>query len=424
MVESDLTTKQVQEYKETEIGFFPSDWEITDLEKVTSMITDGKHGDCNNDPNSGYYFLSAKDVKDGELKYSSARQITKDDFDEADKRTKLQLCDVLLTNSGTIGRLAIARDQEKTKRTTFQKSVAILRANETILDSQFLYYSLLSNKKRIIETAGGTTQKNLLLKDLRNFQIAKPSLKTQKEISKILTSIDSKIFNLNKRNSLLEKITQTIFKSWFIDFDGQTEFIDSELGDVPKAWEIKSIRKVAEINELNIPKDFPHSKIEYIDISAVSEGKLLEIRKIPLVDAPSRAKRVVRDYDIIWSTVRPNRKSYLLLNKPTPQMIVSTGFAVITPKSVPASFLYSYLTTEEFVNYLISNADGSAYPAVNFDRIAEYKIVVPTHQILQSYDNITKKIFDQIWNNNILSKKISKIRDSLLSKLMSGEIRI
>ena len=111
-----LKSKQVQEFKETEIGKIPKDWEVKKLEEVTLLITDGKHGDCQNEENSGYYFLSAKDVINGKLQYHSARQITKSDFDEVNKRTALEIGDVLITNSGTIGRLAIAEDIEKTRK--------------------------------------------------------------------------------------------------------------------------------------------------------------------------------------------------------------------------------------------------------------------------------------------------------------------
>ena len=103
-------------------------WSYQTLGDLCSLITDGKHGDCRNEDNSGYYFISCKDVRDGRINYENARQIVHGDFAETHRRTDLKPGDVLLTNSGTIGRLAIAPDDEKTPRTTFQKSVAILSA--------------------------------------------------------------------------------------------------------------------------------------------------------------------------------------------------------------------------------------------------------------------------------------------------------
>ena len=104
-----------------------SENKIYTLEEITTLITDGKHGDCQDLASSGYYFLSVKDVKDDRLNYEKARQVTQKDFEETHRRTNLEPGDILFTNTGTIGRMAIASANELTRRTTFQKSVAILK---------------------------------------------------------------------------------------------------------------------------------------------------------------------------------------------------------------------------------------------------------------------------------------------------------
>ena len=95
-----------------------SAWRDENLGDLCSLITDGKHGDCINEDNSGYYFISCKDVKDGRINYEGAREIVHGGFAETHRRTDLKPGDILLTNSGTIGRLAIAPDDDKTPRTT------------------------------------------------------------------------------------------------------------------------------------------------------------------------------------------------------------------------------------------------------------------------------------------------------------------
>ena len=107
-----------------------------------TIITDGKHGDCRNHENSGYFFISAKDIFDGKINYVNARQIKKEDFEEVHKRTNLQPHDILITNSGTIGRIAIATANDKTSKTTFQKSVAIIKKPNSLIDSKYLAYHL------------------------------------------------------------------------------------------------------------------------------------------------------------------------------------------------------------------------------------------------------------------------------------------
>jgi type I restriction enzyme S subunit len=150
--------KQETKFKDTEIGMIPEDWTVKELNELCTLITDGKHGDCKNEIYSAYYFLSCKDVNGGILHYSKARQITKQDFLEADKRTNLQIGNILLTNSGTIGRLAIAKDPEKTRRTTFQKSVAIVKNKQELIQSKFLYYYFMSKEREIKELSVVTTQ--------------------------------------------------------------------------------------------------------------------------------------------------------------------------------------------------------------------------------------------------------------------------
>ena len=95
------------------------------LAELTLNITDGKHGDCRGKDDSGFYFISCKDVRDGQIHYEDARQIVEEDFWDAHKRTRLEPDDILVTNSGTIGRMAFIRDVPLTYRTTFQKSVTI-----------------------------------------------------------------------------------------------------------------------------------------------------------------------------------------------------------------------------------------------------------------------------------------------------------
>jgi type I restriction enzyme, S subunit len=108
------------------------------LEQLTLNITDGKHGDCRPSPNSGYFFISVKDIKDSRIDYSDAREIDRDDFMEVHKRTRLEVGDVLVTNSGTIGRTAIVAASPELERTTFQKSVAIVKPRRERLEAHYL----------------------------------------------------------------------------------------------------------------------------------------------------------------------------------------------------------------------------------------------------------------------------------------------
>ena len=165
-------------------------WIEKKLEEVCLNITDGKHGDCNNEDNSGYFFLSAKDIKQDRLNYEGARQITKEDFEENHRRTRLEPDDILITNSGTIGRTAVVMDDDKTYRTTFQKSVAILKPIKEKINSEFCRYSLIAHLNEIVAISSGTAQKNLLLRDIRSHRFYMPiSIHDQKIIAARINDI-------------------------------------------------------------------------------------------------------------------------------------------------------------------------------------------------------------------------------------------
>jgi type I restriction enzyme, S subunit len=177
-----------------------NNWKATTLEDVCHNITDGKHGDCENEDNSGYFFLSAKDVKQDRLIYDGSRQITRKDFEENHKRTKLEPGDILITNSGTIGRTAIALEDDKTHRTTFQKSVAILKPIKNKINNEFCRYSLIAHVNDIVAISSGTAQKNLLLRDIRSHRFYMPISVHEQEI------IAAKISAISVETQRLETI--------------------------------------------------------------------------------------------------------------------------------------------------------------------------------------------------------------------------
>ena len=280
---------------------------------------------------------------------------------------------------------------------------------------------------------------------LQGVEILLPPLPEQRAIARILGALDDKI-ELNRRmNETLEAMARAIFKSWFVDFDPvrakadgrqpvgmdpataalfPDAFEDSPLGKIPKGWTVRKLGDLASINESSITKGYPHEAIEYIDISSVTVGRLEGTTSYQLSDAPSRAKRLVAHGDTIWSCVRPNRKSYLFIHDPEPNLVVSTGFAVLTPKGVPPSYIYAWVTTDAFVEYLSYSADGSAYPAVRADRFGEAEILEPSPAVLTEFEQLVGPMRDRIAHNERESRTLAAIRDALLPKLLSGEIRV
>ncbi len=172
-----------------------------------------------------------------------------------------------------------------------------------------------------------------------------------------------------------------------------TLFRQTEIGTIPVDWKIKKINEVAKINELNVDKSFNYKEIDYIDISSIKERRVIEIKRILTDQAPTRAKRIVRDNDILISTVRPNLKHYAFVSKSTDRLVASTGFAVITAKEVNPHYLYYYLTSEYYTKYLTAIADShtSTYPAFTPDVIETSFMPFPS---AFEQEKIGKVLFD------------------------------
>ena len=219
-----------------------ADWPVIRLDEVCSLITDGKHGDCRDEDDSGFYFLSAKDLKGWKLNYEGARQIVEADFREVHQRTNLEASDVLISNSGTIGRVAIAQEGEKTRRTTFQKSVAILKPIKSHLDPRFLAFYLAAAIRHIEESSQGTAQKNLLLRDLRNLVLFLPPLAEQQEIVRRVEALFALADQIEARfhaaQTQIDKLTPSLLAKAF-----RGELVPQDPSDEPASVLLERIRE-------------------------------------------------------------------------------------------------------------------------------------------------------------------------------------
>ena len=172
-----------------------------------------------------------------------------------------------------------------------------------------------------------------------------------------------------------------------------------------------TIRTIAHINAHSVNGRNAPSHIEYIDISSVGTGELIDAPKaMSFADAPSRARRIVKAGDTILSTVRPNRRSFLYLSAPRSIAVASTGFAVLTPtEHVDARYLYYWVTRQDFTDYLSLHAKGAAYPAVSAEDIGNGEIDLPPLPIQRRIAGILSA-YDELIEN---SQRRIKILESM-----------
>lgn len=165
-------------------------------------------------------------------------------------------------------------------------------------------------------------------------------------------------------------------------------------------WKKLKISDVAFINPESVDKKYPYTVIDYIDISSVGVGSIDLILKIALSNAPSRARRIVKQNDTILSTVRPNRRSFYFFKKTSLNMVVSTGFAVLRSKgNIDPRFLYYLISDQKITDHFALHAKGSAYPAIDTEIISNTSIFVPSLQSQQRIVSILSTYDDLIENN-------------------------
>src|SRR5574344_8015 len=378
------------------------------LKDITLNITDGKHGDCKNHEGSGYYFISCKDVSDETIHYENARQITEEDFLDADKRTNLASDDILITNSGTIGRMALIKDIPETRRTTFQKSVAIVRADNSQVAPTYLYYLLKSKVHDYINSSNGSAQKNLLLSTMRDFDISyEESFETQHSIATIHSRYDSLIDNYQKQIKLLEEAAQRLYKELFIDlhFPGHenTNIIDG----VPEGWEKK---KVGEIAEFKRGKTITKKDIVEGNVPVVAGG--LEPayycnkhnttgRVITISGSGANAGFTRLYYEKVWAS------DCLFADTNTTRWL---------------HFVYCFLQASK--SAIDNMQKGAAQPHVYAKDINALDIMVPDAELLIRFEDSASKYVNKVQSLQSQLRLLTEARDRLLPKLMSGEITI
>jgi type I restriction enzyme S subunit len=202
-------------------------------------------------------------------------------------------------------------------------------------------------------------------------------------------------------------------------------FEDSPLGPIPKGWRVGAVGDLADINGWTLGKRDTLDEIEYIEISEVMRGEIANVAHYVRGSEPGRARRRLRHGDTAFSTVRPDRGSYFLSIEPSPSAIASTGFAVLTAKKSHWAFVHILTTRDEFGQELGRLADGGAYPAVRPEVIASQLAVIPTSDKLHdAFEKVTQPLFLQMNANRKESRTLAALRDALLPKLISGELRV
>lgn len=308
-------------------------------------------------------------------------------------------------------------------------------------DPRFAYYFL-----KTFDFSGynsGSAQPSLNRNFIHPIPVDVPNPSEQRAIAHILGTLDDKI-ELNRRmNETLEAMARALFKSWFVDFDPvrakaegrptglpqhisdlfPDSFEDSELGEIPRGWKLGTLADFSTLNPETWSKDTWPENIAYVDLSNTKWGRIETITPYSRQDAPSRAQRVLRPNDTIVGTVRPGNGSYALIQQDG--LTGSTGFAVLRPKCIEhAEFVYLAATAAENITTLALLADGGAYPAVRPEIVSATPIVRPDDDVIRTFSRMLASSISKMGENEKQFRTLAALRDALLPKLISGEVRV
>jgi type I restriction enzyme S subunit len=418
------------------------EWSTVPLSELTA--TPATYGVVQPGQNTaiGLPMLRVNNFRGHSLDLSDVMRISPE-IEDKYERTRIRTGDVLLTIVGSVGHVVVV--PKELNGWNIARAIAMIRPKKPEL-SRWISLVLRSPQAQyqLGVAANTTVQTTINLKDLRELRIVLPKKKERSAIAHMLGTLDDKIELNRRRNRTLEAMASALFKDWFVDFgpvrakmEGREPYLPAELWQrfpdclddegKPEGWRYTSLADFASLNPESWAKKNSPNEICYVDLSNTNQGTIESASRIPWAEAPSRARRILRPGDTIIGTVRPGNRSFALIGEEG--MTGSTGFAVLKPLEKDfRDFVFLSAASPENIERLTHLADGAAYPAVRPDVVLASPVTVPPREvvndILRGVANTVSGWVDKIEHNKQESRTLAKLCDTLLPKLISGEIRV
>lgn len=394
---------------------FYSRWKEYTLGEITHKITDGAHLSPKDFPN-GRVMFSVKDMTETGFDYTKPKTISQEDFDNLVKQgCQPDIDDVLIAKDGSVLK-HIFRVTTKPDYVLLS-SIAIVKPKKEFVDSFFLVYTLKNPK--ITETilnnfVSGSGVPRIVLKDFKKVIVSLPPLNEQRAISSILNSLDNKIDLLHRQNKTLEQLAETLFRQWFVE-------------EADESWEEVSLYDCIELVGGGTPKTENHSfwigEIPWLsggDIAACHKSFITKSEKCISENGLNNSSTKLLPKFATVITARGTVGKYCILSKP---MTFSQSNYGILPK-IDNCYFFTYLLIAHSVDELLTAAYGSVFDTITTKTFKEQKVQIPNTEQIIKFEEEVVVYFKKILNNQIQIDELSKMRNVLLPKLMSGEVRV
>ena len=331
--------------------------------------------------------------------------------------------DILISIVGTIGLIAIVGGSLNGANLT-ENCVKLVKLDN--IDSEYLYYYLKSplGQQNISRGTVGAVQAKLPIKNIQEFSINCPVLVSdQRRIASILSSLDRKIELNNKINVDLEEMAQTIFKNWFVDFEPfkDGKFVDSELGMIPEGWKVGTLGDITKNKSAKV-KERNDVKV----LSPVTTGELVlsEEYFTKQVFSSSIAKyKIVNKGDFAYNPARVNIGS-LGRNEFDFDGCVSPVYVVFSVIDGYENYFDLFRKTDFFKDSVASLAIGGVRQSLSYDDLSSIEVIIPSENAVEEFNNLYNQMKKTIKANKLENSRLSTLRDTLLPRLMSGELEV
>ena len=398
------------------------EWNEVTATEYCSKIADGTH-DSPKRQSFGKYLITSKHIKGHSIDFDNAYFISEDDYQKIIKRSKVDKWDVIISMIGEYCGFCYVEDSDFTDYAV--KNVGIFKVGERI-KSLWLYYYLTSpdGKAQLKSIRAGSSQPYISLGALRDLIIPVPSIEKMKEIVTVLSSLDRKIELNNKINADLEEMAQAIFKNWFVDFEPfkDGKFVDSELGMIPEGWKVGRLTEIASyMNGLAMQKFPPENNEDSLPVLKIKElGQGFCGTDSDRCSCNIKDECKIHNGDVIFSW-----SGTLLVDVWCGgDCGLNQHLFKVTSNDYPKWFYYYW--TKHHLQEFIHIAKDKAVTMGHIKRghLEEAMVAIPDNDSMKKAHELFEPILSKMISLRLENSRLSLLRDTLLPRLMSGEIEI
>ena len=367
--------------------------------------------------NGSIPWLSVKDFcGDKKYVYNTEKSITVEGLNNSSTKL-LHKDNIIISARGTVGELAMIPYDMAFNQSCFG---LIPKGNN---DPHFVYYLLKDKVRSLKSQTQGSVFDTITKATFDRIECADYSEEDQRRIASILSSLDRKIELNNKINADLEEMAQAIFKNWFVDFEPfkDGEFVDSELGMIPEGWKVGTLGDITKNKSAKV-KERNDVKV----LSPVTNGELVlsEEYFTKQVFSSSIAKyKIVNKGDFAYNPARVNIGS-LGRNEFDFDGCVSPVYVVFSVLDGYENYFDLFRKTDFFKDSVASLAIGGVRQSLSYDDLSLIETIIPSENIVEEFNNLYNEMKKTIKTNKLENSRLSLLRDTLLPRLMSGEIEV